>query len=77
MGTPVTNALSEMFTTMKYLQSDLLKETGLDSFDAWAGNFTRKLTEAEISPSGSDWRMKTRLKFTNVPERRNAYQRRP
>lgn len=53
---------------MKYLQSDLLKETGLDSFDAWAGNFTRKSTEAEISPSGSDWRMKTRLKFTNVPE---------
>lgn len=67
-GTPVTNALSEMFTTMKYLQSDLLKETGLDSFDSWAGNFTRKSTEAEISPSGSDWRMKTRLKFTNVPE---------
>lgn len=67
-GTPVTNALSEMYTTMKYLQSDLLKETGLDSFDAWAGNFTRKSTEAEISPSGSDWRMKTRLKFTNVPE---------
>lgn len=67
-GTPVTNALSEMFTTMKYLQSDLLRETGLDSFDAWAGNFTRKSTEAEISPSGSDWRMKTRLKFTNVPE---------
>ncbi len=67
-GTPVTNALSEMFTTMKYLQSDLLKETGLDSFDAWAGNFTKKSTEAEISPSGSDWRMKTRLKFTNVPE---------
>ncbi|MCM1008286.1 MAG: SNF2-related protein [Ruminococcus flavefaciens] len=67
-GTPVTNALSEMYTTMKYLQSDLLRETGLDSFDAWAGNFTRKSTEAEISPSGSDWRMKTRLKFTNVPE---------
>lgn len=67
-GTPVTNALSEMFTTMKYLQSDLLEETGLDSFDSWAGNFTRKSTEAEISPSGSDWRMKTRLKFTNVPE---------
>ncbi len=67
-GTPVTNALSEMFTTMKYLQSDLLEETGLDSFDSWAGNFTRKSTEAEISPSGSDWKMKTRLKFTNVPE---------
>lgn len=67
-GTPVTNALSEMFTMQKYLQSDLLKETGLDSFDSWAGNFTRKSTETEISPSGSDWREKTRLKFTNVPE---------
>lgn len=67
-GTPVTNALSEMFTTMKYLQSDLLKETGLDSFDSWAGNFTRKSTDLEISPSGSEWKMKTRLKFTNVPE---------
>ena len=67
-GTPVTNALSEMYTTMKYLQADLLKEAGLESFDSWAGNFTRKSTEAEISPSGSDWRMKTRLKFTNVPE---------
>ncbi|MDE5772188.1 MAG: DEAD/DEAH box helicase family protein [Ruminococcus sp.] len=67
-GTPVTNALSEMYTTMKYLQSDLLKETGLDSFDSWAGNFTRKSTDLEISPSGSEWKMKTRLKFTNVPE---------
>ena len=67
-GTPVTNALSEMFTTMKYLQSDLLKETGLDSFDSWAGTFTTKSTELEISPSGSDWRNKTRLKFVNVPE---------
>lgn len=67
-GIPVTNALSEMYTTMKYLQSDLLKEAGLESFDSWAGNFTRKSTEAEISPSGNDWKMKTRLKFTNVPE---------
>ena len=67
-GTPVTNALSEMFTTMKYLQSDLLKETNLNSFDSWAGNFTRKSTEQEISPSGVDWKAKTRLKFINVPE---------
>ena len=67
-GTPVTNALSEMFTTMKYLQNNLLKELGIDNFDSWAGNFTKKTTETEISPSGNDWRLKTRLKFTNVPE---------
>lgn len=67
-GTPVTNALSEMFTMQKYLQSDMLRDMGLDSFDSWAGNFTKKSSELEISPSGSDWKTKTRLKFTNVPE---------
>ena len=66
-GTPVTNALSEMFTTMKYLQSRLLKEAGLDSFDSWAGTFTKRSSEVEMLASGS-WGLKTRLKFTNVPE---------
>lgn len=67
-GTPVTNALSEMFTMMKYLQTDLLKETGLSNFDSWAGNFTKRTNDLEIAPSGNEWRTKTRLKFTNVPE---------
>ena len=34
-GTPLSNSMVELYTNMRYLQSDLLKKYGLDQFDAW------------------------------------------
>src|SRR5207249_172849 len=35
-GTPISNTMAEMYTVMRYLQGEQLKQTGLGHFDAWA-----------------------------------------
>ena len=68
-GTPVSNSISEIYSMMVYLQSDLLEETGLKHFDAWAANFAETVTESQLSPEGNGYQMKTRFaKFNNLPE---------
>ncbi len=68
-GTPVSNSISEIFTMMKYLQSDLLKESKLHHFDMWAANFAETVTESQLAPEGNGYQMKTRFaKFNNLPE---------
>lgn len=68
-GTPVSNSISEIYTMMKYLQSDMLKETGLSFFDAWAANFAETVTESQLLPEGNGYQMKTRFaNFNNLPE---------
>ena len=68
-GTPVSNSLSEIYSMMKYLQSGLLEETGLQHFDAWAANFAETVTESQLAPEGNGYQMKTRFaKFCNLPE---------
>jgi N12 class adenine-specific DNA methylase len=34
-GTPISNSAVEMYTMMRYLAADQLKELGLEHFDAW------------------------------------------
>lgn len=59
---------------MQYLQSDLLKETGLYHFDCWAANFAETVTESQLSPEGNSYQMKTRFaKFNNLPELMNMF----
>nr|WP_164168977.1 hypothetical protein [Ruminococcus flavefaciens] len=54
---------------MKYLQNDLLEETGLKHFDMWAANFAETVTESQLSPEGNSYQMKTRFaRFNNMPE---------
>lgn len=69
-GTPVSNAISELHTMMRYLQYDLLREIQLDQFDSWASVFTEKVTKMELAPQGgNNFRMKSRLgKYNNLPE---------
>lgn len=68
-GTPVSNSISEIYSMMKYLQNDLLEETGLKHFDMWAANFAETVTESQLSPEGNSYQMKTRFaKFNNMPE---------
>lgn len=68
-GTPVSNSMVELYTMMRYLQYDLLKETGLDHFDSWAAAFGETVTALELAPEGGGFRAKTRFaKFFNLPE---------
>jgi N12 class adenine-specific DNA methylase len=36
-GTPISNSMTELYTNMRYLQTDMLRRNGLEHFDSWAG----------------------------------------
>ena len=68
-GTPVSNSMVELYTIMRYLQYDKLKELELDQFDAWAASFGETITAIELAPEGTGYRAKTRFsRFYNLPE---------
>jgi hypothetical protein len=68
-GTPISNSMTEMYTMMRYLQNDMLKEQKWEHFDAWAATFGEKTTSIELAPEGTGYRAKTRFaKFYNLPE---------
>ena len=68
-GTPISNTMVEMYTSMRYLAPSLLKERGIDHFDAWAASFGEIVDTMEISPDGASLRPNSRFaKFTNLPE---------
>jgi N12 class adenine-specific DNA methylase len=68
-GTPISNTMAEMYTMLRYLAPDLLKERGVAHFDAWAANFAEAVTALELAPDGAGYRMHTRFsKFVNLPE---------
>jgi len=68
-GTPISNSLAEMYTTLRYLAPDMLEERKVNHFDSWASNFAESVTSLELSPDGAGYRMNTRFaKFINLPE---------
>lgn len=68
-ATPVMNSMAEMYIMQKYLQSDMLKQLGLTTFDAWAKQFGEVVNTYEIKPSGQGVRAKQVFsKFKNLNE---------
>lgn len=68
-GTPISNSMTEMYTMQRYLQGDMLKEMGLQNFDAWASTFGETINSIELKPEGTGYRARTRFsRFFNVPE---------
>ena len=68
-ATPVMNSMAEMYIMQKYLQSDMLAQLGLKSFDAWAKQFGEVVNSVEIKPSGQGFRVKqTFSNFRNLNE---------
>ncbi len=68
-GTPVSNSMTELYTMMRYLQHDTLREKGLSHFDCWASTFGETQTAIELAPEGTGYRARTRFaKFFNLPE---------
>jgi N12 class adenine-specific DNA methylase len=51
-GTPVSNSMTELYTMMRYLQHDLLRDKNLNHFDCWASTFGETTTAIELAPEG-------------------------
>ena len=45
----------------RFLRPDILRDSGLQSFDAWAAMFGSIVNKAETKPSGRGMRMKERF----------------
>jgi N12 class adenine-specific DNA methylase len=67
-GTLIANTIAELHVHLRYLAPDLLREYGIEHFDAFAANFIRRTWALEPSPSGAGFAMRERFHFTNVPE---------
>lgn len=68
-GTPLSNTMVELYTMLRFLDLQGLKERGIDHFDAWAANFCEVIDTMEIAPDGSTLKPRSRLaKFVNMPE---------
>ena len=68
-GTPISNSMTELYTLMRYLQADMLREMGLTHFDSWAAQFGETVNAIELAPEGTGYRAKTRFaRFFNLPE---------
>jgi N12 class adenine-specific DNA methylase len=73
-GTPISNSLVEMFTMQRYLQPEVLEQMGLKTLDAWAKVFASVEHVYEVDPTGTGYRMATRLaSFQNVGELAATY----
>lgn len=73
-GTPVSNSMTELYTIMRYLQFNTLKEFDLTHFDSWASTFGETTTAIELAPEGTGYRLRTRFsKFFNLPELMNMF----
>ena len=73
-GTPISNSMSELYTVQRYLQPKTLVDYGLLSFDDWASTFGETVSNFELAPDGSGYRIKQRFsKFYNIPELMNIF----
>jgi hypothetical protein len=68
-ATPIANSITEAHVMQRYLRPDLLAAAGVLDFDSWAATFGQTVAEVEVSPDGSEFRIKSRFaRFHNVPE---------
>ena len=68
-GTPVSNAMPELFTMQRFLQPQVLEENHISNLDAWISRAGKITSRFELAPEGTGFRMKTRLAdFYNLPE---------
>jgi len=68
-ATPIANSVAEAYTMLRFLAPADMEAAGITDFDTWAATFGQVVTDLELSPSGTGFRMKSRFaKFNNVPE---------
>jgi N12 class adenine-specific DNA methylase len=67
-GTPISNSMVEMYSLLKYMRPNKMKELGFNTFDQWATTFASPTNEVEYTVTGQ-FKSKTRFReFINVPE---------
>lgn len=47
--TPISNSMCELYTMMRYLQADMLKDCGINHFDEWAADFGEVKTDYDYN----------------------------
>lgn len=74
-GTPISNTMAELYTMMRYLDPQRLKDMGVEHFDSWAATFGKVTQNWEVSPSDpSRMRVSARFnRFENLPELINSF----
>lgn len=67
-GTPLDNAMTEIYNWQRYLQPEELESRGIQSFDGWANTFGQTVTQVEPTAAG-EFKPTSRFKrFTNLKE---------
>ena len=68
-GTPISNTLAEMYTMMRYLDENNLRNHNLLYFDNWANQFVNITQTVERNPDGNGYRAVNKASaFVNRPE---------
>jgi N12 class adenine-specific DNA methylase len=72
-GTPISNSLVEMYSIMRYLNSDGLRERRLYSFDAWIKNYAMIESRIEYTATQQLKERAVMSSFSNIPEMMQLY----
>lgn len=68
-GTPISNTMAEMYTMLRYLDMQGLKEKKLDMFDNWIRTFAEVGSGMERKPTGDGFRKVNKVKrFINMAD---------
>lgn len=67
-GTPISNSLTELYSLQKYLTPITLQRKGIQNFDSWASNFTKKSIEFEANMVNEIVSKERFRYFINMPE---------
>lgn len=66
-GTPVANKTSEAYVMARYVQPDVLQESGTYAFDAWVAQYGKLESAIELKATGDGFRSVERFKaYQNV-----------
>ena len=67
-GTPVTNTLTELWTMVRYVSPQTLRDFNVESFDAFAALFTETVQAVEIDSTGRLRQVERFSKYNNIEE---------
>ncbi|MEH3113439.1 hypothetical protein [Pedobacter terrae] len=72
-GTTISNSLTELYLLFKYLRPRAMEKQGINSFDAWAAIYARKITDYEFSVANNIVAKERFRYFIKVPELAQFY----
>ena len=67
-GTPISNTLAEMWTMLRYVRPNLLKDFGVSTFDDFVATFATTKASLEETPTGGFSQVTRLARYVNGPE---------